>query len=69
MSEENNERPFGSVALGKGFVSDEQVIEAFELQLKESLMGKEHRFIGEILVALGYMTGSQVHEVLREIGI
>lgn len=68
MSEESIERPFGIVAFDKGFVSEEQIIEAFELQVKESLKGKEHRLIGEILVSLGYMTDSQVDEVLQEIG-
>ena len=61
------EERFAFVACKKGFITKEQAFEAMGTQVLEDLDGKEHRLIGEIMVSLGYMTDSQVDEVLQEI--
>lgn len=42
-------RRFGQIAVKKGFVTPEQVKEAFLEQLDDDLNGREHRLIGTIL--------------------
>ncbi|MGD8229020.1 MAG: hypothetical protein PVH82_05400 [Desulfobacteraceae bacterium] len=59
------ERRFGIVAVEKGFVSPKQIREALEIQIRENIEKKKHRFIGTILVDQGYMKHSQISEVLK----
>ena len=59
------EQRFVFVAAKKGFVTKEQAFEALGTQAMEDLEGKGHRLIGEIMVSMGYMTDSQVEEVLQ----
>ncbi|MFH1490329.1 MAG: hypothetical protein ABII06_15595 [Pseudomonadota bacterium] len=46
---------FGFVAIEKGFVTPDQVIEALSIQAGENIEGKQYRCIGEILFSLGYI--------------
>ncbi len=69
MGTEDFEKRFGIIAREQGFVTQEQVMQAIEIQLKENMENKKHRFIGEILLDLGYLTESQLKEMLRIIGI
>ena len=57
--------PFGVRAIYNGFVTGDQVLETLSIQEREDANGNEHRFIGEILVSLGYMQKSQVEKVLQ----
>ena len=61
------EKRFVFIAAKKGFITKEQAFEGLGTQVTEDLEGKKHRLIGEIMVSLGYMTDSQVDEVLQEI--
>lgn len=65
MKKENRRRPFGVMAMLKGFITLEQFAEAIEIQTKADLSELDHRPIGEILVDLGFMNTSQVNEVLE----
>lgn len=65
MSTEHLERRFGVAAVEKGFVTPEQVLEAIDIQVRENIEKKKHRFIGTILVDQGYMKHSQISEVLK----
>jgi len=65
---EDFEKRFGMTAKKKGFVTEEQLVEALELQVKEILENKKHRFFGRILVDLGYLSQSQLKEVLEIMG-
>lgn len=65
MEKENRHRPFGVIAMLKGFITLEQFTEAIEIQTKEDLSELDHRLISEILVDLGFMDTSQVNEVLE----
>ncbi len=60
-------RRFGMIAVKKGFVTPEQVKEAFSEQLDDDLSGREHRLIGTILFEKNYLTWDQVETVLKEL--
>jgi hypothetical protein len=56
---------FGVVAIQKGFVTLEQAVDALEIQVKENTLEGEHRLIGQILLELGFISQSQIDEVLQ----
>jgi hypothetical protein len=58
------ERRFGDVAISKGFITLEQLIDAMTIQVKDEATKASHRLIGEILVEMGTLSISQVEEVL-----
>jgi len=60
-------RRFGTIAVKKGFVSADQIKEAFIEQLDDDLNGREHRLIGTILFEKDLMTWDQVNIVLKEL--
>jgi len=62
---EHFDHRFGFVAVKKGFVTPEQFIKAFDIQFHENLSSLKHRRIGEIFVELGFMSPSQVNEILK----
>jgi len=59
------EKNFGTVALEKGFITEEQLEEAVKVQIEQDTEGLEHRLIGSILYSLGYMTIPQINEVIE----
>jgi hypothetical protein len=59
------EKRFGTIAIEKGFITKDQLIEGLEAQVQAEIEGLEHRFIGATLYDLGYMTISQVNEVIE----
>ena len=61
----NKEMRFGVVAINKGYVTPEQVIEALNIQVKEDISAGRHRRVGEILLELGHLTDMQIDEVLK----
>jgi hypothetical protein len=65
MSELNNEVRFGKVAIDKGFITMEQMLNAIEVQVKENIAFGTHRKIGMILLQEGHMTIAQIEEVLE----
>ena len=69
MSEKRFDNRFGIVALKKGFISQEQLLEAIKAQLAENLKGIKRRLTGQILQAKNYLTMSQTDEVLMEMGL
>jgi len=56
---------FAALSLNKGFVTTAQVIDALTIQIKENVLEKKHRPIGEILMDLGYMNKEQIQEVME----
>lgn len=58
---------FGTIAVRKGFVSKDQIKEAFMEQLDDDLNGREHRLIGTILFEKDWITWAQVDMVLKEL--
>jgi hypothetical protein len=60
-------RRFGTIAVKRGFVSADQVKEAFLEQLDDDLSGRNHRLIGTILSERELMTWAQIDRVLKEL--
>ena len=53
------------MAVEKGYVDPEQIIEALEIQITENINSREHRPIGLILAGMGLITRSRIDEVLK----
>ena len=58
---------FGQIALEMGFITENQMVEAFRYQHQQSLSGQEHHLLGNILLDRGWMTSNQVEEVLNSL--
>jgi predicted nucleotide-binding protein (sugar kinase/HSP70/actin superfamily) len=69
MSEGRLDKRFGTVAIEKGFITLENLIEAIKIQVTENLESSEHRLIGQILWEKGYITTEQINEVIESMGI
>lgn len=69
MAEGKLDKRFGAVAIEKGFITLENLIEAMKIQIQENLEGSEHRLIGQILWEKGYIKNEQINEVLKSMGI
>ena len=64
MTLQDLEQRFGATAVGNGYITLDQLMEALQIQVRENIEGKTHRLTGRILCDLGYMTLQQVEEVL-----
>jgi hypothetical protein len=64
MTVEIRDKRFGVLAVEKGFVTKDQLFEAFKIQIEEDLEGEKHSLIGLILIRLGYLTTAQAEEIL-----
>lgn len=62
------EKRFGSIAVEKGFITPNQLIEALKAQINQELITGKHRLIGEILLEKGHITTDQINEVLKSQG-
>jgi hypothetical protein len=69
MVKQSMEKRFGLVAVQMGIITVDQLIDAIEIQTKEDVENGEHRLIGWILLDKGYITPSQVNEVLKAMKI
>jgi hypothetical protein len=56
---------FGTIAIDMGFITPDQLVEALTIQVRDNILNKAHRKIGEILVEQGWMTEEQQREVLK----
>jgi len=57
---------FGSIAVKKGFITSEQLIEALSIQATENVEKDTHRIIGAILREKTYISIEQLNEILNE---
>ena len=57
---------FGSIAIKKGFITSEQLIEVLSIQVTENIGNNTHRIIGMILREKAYLSIGQVNEILNE---
>jgi hypothetical protein len=69
MPEGKLDKRFGAMAIDKGFITLENLIEAMKIQIQENLDGSNHRLIGQILWEKGYIRTEQINEVLESMGI
>jgi len=60
------ERQFGLIAIGKGFITKEDLLDALSIQIQEDLGLEPHRQVGAILLSLGKMDPGQIEEVVKE---
>ncbi|MBU1206548.1 MAG: hypothetical protein KKH04_06440 [Proteobacteria bacterium] len=64
METEHLEKRFGILAVEKGFITADQVIEALKIQVMEDIEKGQHRLIGRILLKQGLITLSQIDDLL-----
>ena len=64
MTTQGLEKRFGTIAVEKGFITLDQLVDAMNIQILEDVEKGVHRLIGEILLELGSITVSQIDEVL-----
>ena len=55
---------FGHLAIKKGFINEDQLIEALKIQIAKEQKDDDPVLIGEIMKKLGIMTDEQVEEIL-----
>jgi hypothetical protein len=65
MTKQYYVRRFGVVAIEKGFITQDQLNEALKAQVEENVKKHEHRFVGTLLLGLGYITREEIIEVLE----
>ena len=65
MEKEHLEKRFGVLAVGKGYVTPDEVIEALRIQVMEDVEKGKHRPIGVVLLEQGLITTSQLIDVLE----
>jgi hypothetical protein len=68
METEQFEKRFGVIAIEKGFITAEQLIEAIKIQVMEDIEDGKHRLIGRILLEQELITIPQIDEVLGSLG-
>jgi len=64
MDKKHHKR-FGTIAVDKGYINEEQLVKALEIQAKENVMEGKHRLLGQIFVEEGLLTPAQVDEILE----
>lgn len=66
MAIEDLDLRFGSVAVKKGFITSEQLIEVLSIQATENVENNKHTIIGTILREKEYLSIEQIDEILKE---
>ena len=56
---------YGQLAVEMGFVSERQLMAAFQRQAEEAARGQPHRLGGQILFDEGWISSEQIEEVLK----
>ena len=56
---------FGTIAVDKGYISEDQLIETLKMQAKENVKEGKHRLLGQIFLDEGLLTTTQVDEILE----
>ena len=64
---ETYEERFGNIAIAKGFITPEELLDALRIQVQEETEKKQHRLIGQILLEQGVISGEQIQQVLAEL--
>lgn len=58
---------FGELAVEMGFITQDQLGQAMEIQIKENLNSKPRKLIGQILFEQDWMTPQQIDRVLNRL--
>jgi hypothetical protein len=59
------EKRFGVFAVERQFITARQLIEAMRIQIMEDIEKGKHRLVGRILLEEGFITLSQIDDVLK----
>lgn len=68
METEHLEKGFGVLAVKKGLITADHLIEALRIQVMEDIEKGKHRLIGRILLEQGLITFWQIDDVLKSMG-
>jgi len=63
------EKRFGMVAVEKGYITKDQLLDALRMQIEEDLEKGTHRFIGAILVDKKLINTKQLRSVILSLGL
>ena len=58
---------FGAIAIEKGYITIEQLIEALAIQVKDEVEHGSHRLLGSILFEQDIITGDQLQDVIDRV--
>ncbi len=61
------EKRYGNIAIEKGFITQQQLIDALNIQITGEIKDGKHRLIGQILLKMNHMTLEQIEEVLADL--
>lgn len=64
---EHYEKRFGIVAIHKGYLTKDELVNALEIQVQEDIDTGTHRLLGEILLEQGVLSVQQVEAVLKAV--
>jgi hypothetical protein len=56
---------FGMIAINKGYITKDHLIQALTIQAKENIEEGKHRLLGQILLSEGFLSAEQVDDVLE----
>jgi hypothetical protein len=56
---------FGTIAVEKGFITEDQLFQALKIQTKENIEKDTHRLLGQILIDEKMLSVAQVEEILE----
>ena len=62
---EHYEKRFGIIAIEKGFISPEDLVDALKVQVDEEIEIGKHRFFGGILLHQDKITVRQIDDVVK----
>jgi rubrerythrin len=67
MPHKSARKRFGYFSIKKGFVTEDQFMEAMRIQISNEQKGDESNSIGQIMKEMGYLTEEQINEVISDI--
>ena len=66
MATKEIQKHFGAVAIEKGYITLDQLVEARKTQIREEHTKQRFKRIGEIFLELGYIDETQAEEILND---
>jgi rubrerythrin len=67
MPHKSVRKRFGYFTIKKGFVTEDQFIEAMRIQISSEQKRDESNSIGQIMKEMGFITEEQINEVIMDI--
>ncbi len=67
MPHKSVRKRFGYFSIKKGFVTEDQFIEAMRIQISNEQKRDESNSIGQIMKEMGFITEEQINEVISDI--